>query len=192
VHRALLTAYNATNRPKEAMREAGLVLASRPDMDMREEVALRVAVRDTALKHGSADPVVKAAVDDAFTLLQTAMGTQGWDDLYDIAYGTTGQQYPKAAARAKTTLQRGARAKMTPGLQVALDLHTAGPTCATKKHLGRAATEGDERSLALLKQMVAPRMTGHYRKQDTLACVHADGSLNKAIATLEARLRARK
>ncbi len=192
VHRALLGAYGATDRAREAMREAGMLLKAVPNMNFREEVKLRVAIRDTALKQGSTSGDVKAGVDEAFNLLQESMGTQGWDDLYDIGYGTAGQQYPKAAARAKTLVSHGPRAKMSPALQVAVDLHAAGPTCAAKKLFDRAASDGDERALALLKQMEAPRIVGHFKRTDTLGCVHSDGSLKKAIDALEDRLKKKK
>ena len=192
VHRALLAAYSATDHSKEAMREAGAILKSNPNLALKDEVKLRVEVRDTALKEGTRDASQKAAVDEAFSLLEDQMGTIGWDDLYDIAYGTSGQQYPKAASRAKTSLLRGDRSKMSPGLAVTVDLQAAGPTCSVKNFFDRAAEKGDERTLALLKPLVAPRIAGHFRKTDVLACIHADGSLNKTIGAIEDRLRALK
>lgn len=192
VHRALFTAFTSTDRPKEAMREAGLLLTSSPNLDLRDEVKLRVGVRDTALLEGSKDATQKAAVDDAYNLLESKMGTIGWDDLYDIAYGTSGQQYPKAAARAKTRLAKGDRSLMSPALSVTMDVRAAGTTCRVKNVLDRAQQDGDERTLALLKPMVAPHYVGHWRKQDVLACVHTDGSMAKAVSGIEDRLRAQK
>jgi hypothetical protein len=189
VHRALLAAYSATDRPKESMREAGLVLKSNPNLNLRDEVKLRVEIRDAALKEGL-DPVHKAAVNDAFALLENQMGTTGWDDLYDIAYGKSGLQYPKAAARAKSDLGRGDRAKMGPTLAIAVDLNGAGQTCAVKNLLERASSVGDERALALLKPLLQPRYVGHWKKFDALACLH-DGSLAKTISAIEERLRVR-
>lgn len=120
------------------------------------------------------------------------MGTVGWDDLYDIAYGASGSNYPAASKRAKTELARGDRAKMSPGLAVAVDLHAASTTnncIAIKGLLERASNNGDERALALMKQLAAPRVVGHWRKQDMLGCIH-EGSLKQASATLEEHIRA--
>ncbi|AKU96522.1 Serine/threonine protein kinase PrkC, regulator of stationary phase [Labilithrix luteola] len=191
VHRALLTAYSQTDRSKDAMREAGAVLRANPNLDLPKEVKLRVEIRDTALKEGSKDPNQKGAADEAFVLLENQMGTVGWDDLYDIAYGTSGAQYPKAAARAKAMLARGDRQKMSPALQVAVDLTGNGASCAAKNNFDRAARDGDERALAILKTLVAPRLVGHWKKQDVLGCIH-EGSLTKTIAALEERVRAQK
>jgi serine/threonine-protein kinase len=191
VHRALLNAYSSTDRPKEAMREAGLVLKTNPNIVLRDEVKFRVEVRDTALKEGTKDASQKIAVDEAFALLENQMGTIGWDDVYDIGYGQSGAQYPKAAARAKSALAKGERAKMSTALQVTMDLHAAGQSCAAKNHFERAQKEGDERSLALLKQLTtahAIKQSG-FKKIDLLGCLH-DGQLARTIAALEERLRA--
>ena len=191
VHRALLNAYSSTDRPKEAMREAGLVLKSNPNLVLRDEVKLRVEIRDAALKEGSKEAPLKIAVDEAFSLLENQMATIGWDDLYDIGYGQSGAQYPKAATRARTLLAKGERTKMSAALQVAMDLQGAGQSCLAKNHFERAQKEGDERSLALLKQLTtahALKQNG-FRKTDLLACLH-DGQLARTIASLEERLRA--
>jgi len=193
VHRALFTAYSATDRTKDAVHEAGLVFKSNPNMDIRADVKLRVEIRDAALKEGSKDEKAKAAVDEAFTVLEGQMGTVGWDDIYDIGYGTSGAQYPKAATRARTVLGRGERSKMSPPLQVALDLQSAGQSCSAKNHFERAQREGDERSLALLKQLTNAHQikSAGFRKTDLLACLH-DGQLARTIAALEERLRSKR
>jgi hypothetical protein len=121
------------------------------------------------------------------------MGTVGWDDIYDIGYGASGTQYPAAAARARKVLTRGERSKMSPALQVALDLQGAGASCAAKNHFDRAASVGDERALYLLKQlstMHQMKQSG-FRKVDLLGCLH-DGQLARTIAALEERLRQQK
>ena len=193
VHRALFTAYSATDRTKEAVREAGLVFKSNANLDVRAEVKLRVEIRDAALKEGSKDEKSKAAVEEAFSVLEGPMGTVGWDDIYDIGYGTSGAQYPKAATHARAVLARGERAKMSPGLQVALELQAAGQSCAAKNHFERAQRDGDERALALLKQLTTAHQIKQagFRKTDLLACLH-DGQLARTIAAVEERLRTTK
>jgi tRNA A-37 threonylcarbamoyl transferase component Bud32 len=196
VHRALFTAYSATDRTKDAVREAGLVFKANPNLDVRGEVKLRVEVRDAALKEpreNAKDATGKALADEAFTVLENQMGTVGWDDVFEIGYGASGAQYPAAAARARKILTRGERSKMSPALQVALDLQGAGASCSAKSHFDRAASAGDERALYLLKQlstMHQMKQSG-FRKVDLLGCLH-DGQLARAIATLEERLRQQK
>jgi eukaryotic-like serine/threonine-protein kinase len=190
VHRALLKAYSQTSRPREAMREVGLVLKANPDVKMLEPegISLRTEVRDTALLEGqpTAD---KAAIEEAYSLLNGRLGTVGYDDLYDIAYGKAGANYPKAVARAKTDIAKGDRSKMSPALAVTADLHGAGGNCgAIKGLLDRASTQGDERTLVLLRTLTAPRLQGHWRKSDLLGCIH-EGSLARAIADIEVRTR---
>ncbi len=190
VHRALLKAYSQTSRPREAMREVGLVLKANPDVKMLEPegISLRTEVRDTALLEGqpTAD---KAAVDEAYGLLNGRLGTFGYDDLYDIAYGKAGVNYPKAVARAKSDIAKGDRSKMSPALAVTADLHAAGGSCAAIKGLlERASTQGDERTLVLLRTLTAPRLQGHWKKVDLLGCIH-EGSLARAIADIEVRTR---
>jgi eukaryotic-like serine/threonine-protein kinase len=193
VHRALFTAYSSTDRTKDAVHEAGLVFKSNDKLDVRAEVKLRVEIRDAALKEGSKDEKSKLAVDEAFTVLEGQMGTVGWDDIYDIGYGTSGAQYPKAAARARTVLAKGERAKMSPALQVALELQAAGASCAAKNHFERAQRDGDERALALLKQLTTAHQIKQagFRKTDLLGCLH-DGQLARTISALEERLRSKR
>ncbi len=197
VHRALFKAYLQTNpaRQKDAMIEVGKLYKSNPAIDLttKENLALRTEVRDTAL--GEGQPASnKAAVDEAFKVLSTGgLGTVGFDDLYGIAFDPTYEKtYAKAQARAKTELARADRSKMSPALAVFMDLHAAvnGPCGGIKALLDRAGEKGDERTLNLLRPLTAPRVQGHWKKQDLLGCIH-EGSLNKAISDIEARVKKR-
>jgi serine/threonine-protein kinase len=192
VHRALFKAYDKQDKPKEAMREVGLVMKANPDIDLTssENIPFREAVRNTALLEGQAG-ANKGAVEDAWALLTGRLGPVGFDDLYDIAYGRSGLTpgYQKARERAQREIAKSDRSKMSPGLAVTVDLHVAGYNCgAIKGLLDRAASQGDERTLSVLKPLTAPRLQGHWRKVDLLGCIH-EGSLNKAIAELETRLK---
>jgi serine/threonine protein kinase len=192
VHRALFTAYSATDRTKDAVHEAGLVFKSNPALDVPSEKKLRVEIRDAALKEDSKDASMKAASNEAFTVLETQMGPAGWDDIYDIGYGLSGAQYPKAADRARKVLARGERSKMSAALAVTMDVQAAGVSCAVKNHFERAAASGDERTLALLKPLKdahAIKQNG-FRKTDALACLH-DGQLARTIAAVEQNVRAK-
>jgi hypothetical protein len=79
---------------------------------------------------------------------------------------------------------------MSPALQVALELQVAGPSCAAKAHFERAQRDGDERALALLRQLTTAHQMKQagFRKTDLLGCLH-DGQLARTIAALEERLR---
>jgi serine/threonine-protein kinase len=192
VQRALLKAYTQTGQHRDAIHEAGLILRANPAQDLLspENIALRTEIRDTALLDGQ--PMSeRGVVDEAFKLLSNSLGTVGFDDLYDIGYGKSGVAYPKAAARAKTDIARADRSRMTQALAVTVDLHAALSSCrAIRALLDRAATNGDERTLALLRPLTAPRVVGGWRKVDVLGCIH-DGSLNTAISDIEARLKKR-
>jgi hypothetical protein len=176
------------------MREVGLVLKANPNVPLLEPdgIVLRTEVRDTALLEGqpTAD---RSAVEEAYTLLNHRLGTVGLDDLYDIAYGKSGVNYPKAAARARNDLARADRSKMSPGLAITVDLHAAGSNnCgAIKALLDRAGEKGDERTLNLLRPLTAPKYQGHWKKVDLLGCIH-DGSLARAISDIETRVRSGK
>jgi serine/threonine-protein kinase len=179
VHEGLMTAYVATHRPADAMREVALLLRAKPSA--ADDLKVRVAVRDAAIGQE------KEAADLAFKLLEDAMGQTGLDDLFDIGYGRSGQQYPEAAKRAQKALGRAdLRPKMSAALQVTLDVVTAPNSCVMRKHLEQAQTDGDARTLAYLKTVkVGPKPAG-FRK-DPQACLR-DDLLPKTIKALEARL----
>jgi serine/threonine-protein kinase len=190
VHRALFKAYSQTDRPREAMREVGLVMKANPNTDLTspDGVALREGVRNTALLLGTPN-ANKAAVDDAWSLLDGTLGAIGFDDLYDIGYGKSGVNYPRASDRAKADIMKVDRTKMSPSLAVTLELHQNWNNCTNLHNmLDRAVDKGDERTLYLLKQLANPRIVGAWKKHDALGCIH-EGSLVKATTDLENRLK---
>jgi hypothetical protein len=185
VHKALFVAYASTDQPKEALREAKSWLRTNPNLDITKEEKLRVEVRNDALLREG--PIA----NDVFAILEGPMGSVGWDDVYDIAFGAAGAQYPKAADRAKRDILKGERKRMSEALAVTADLHAVGASCAAKQYFDRAADKGDERTSFLLKQWVAPRIVGHFRRQDILGCIH-EGSLAKTIQAIDDRVRTQK
>jgi eukaryotic-like serine/threonine-protein kinase len=199
VHRALFKAYAQTDRPKEAMREAGLVFRTASALDLTgKDKPIRIEIRNTAVLEGQPS-ANKAAIDEAFALMQKDMGPIGWDDLYDIAYGQAGISYEKAADRAKREIMRGDRKKMSAELAVTVELHAAaaGNNCpGIKSMLDRAVERGDERTLVLMKNLTQPKWVGGgggirgNKQRDVLGCIHgSDKPLDKAIAELEGRLK---
>ncbi|MBX3219808.1 MAG: serine/threonine protein kinase [Labilithrix sp.] len=193
VHRALFTAYGKTGRPADAMREVGLMMKANAELDLLAEnnIVIRTEVRNMAILEGQPS-ANKAAVEEAWSLLHGGLGAVGLDDLYEIAYGHSGMLpgYQKARERAQREVLKAARSKMSSALAVTVDLHAAGENCgAIKGLLERAADKGDERTMAVLRSLTAPRLHGGgWKKQDSLGCIH-EGSLNRAIGDLDARLR---
>ncbi len=199
VHRALLTAYSATDRDKDAMREAAVVLnilKAKPGADadqLEKEKKLRTEVRNTAVKTGSKDPETQAGADHAWSLLENEMGPVGWGTIWELGFGAAGEPYPDARARAKAAYKKpGAKAKMGPANAVTYDLFSVGKSCAAKSFFERAVTDGDDRTLDLLKQLEAPQyVKSGWKTRDALACVH-EGSLKKTITALQENLAAKK
>jgi serine/threonine protein kinase len=196
VHRALFKAYAQTDRPAHAMRAVSRLVQARPNLDWRspENIALRQEVRNTALFDGH-EGTNPEAVAEAWRLLEGPLGTVGFDDLYDIAWGRSGLDpgYKRAKERAKRDIAAADRSKMSQALAVTVDLHAVvSGTCAPiKALLERAEDAGDERTLALLKTLTAPRIVrgeGFRRAHNALQCIH-DGSLTKTIAAIEERIR---
>ena len=190
VHRALFKAYSQTDRPKEAMREVGLVMKANPSADLTSSdgILLRQEVRNTALLLGQPN-ANKPAVDAAWSLLDGELGSIGFDDLYDIAYGKSGMNYPRASERAKADIGRADRSRMSPALAVTIDLHNNWQNCAGLHGLlDKAVEKGDERTLYQLRQLAAPRIYGGFKKHDALQCIH-EGSLVKATTDLENKLK---
>ncbi len=186
VRRALATAYNATDKNEECMVVVTAWLDDTADAGVSlvaGEQKVRIMIRDSAISNNA------VAADLAFALLEKHMGTVGLDDLYDIGYGLSGQYNAKAKERARKLLKRpDLRTKMTSALSVTLDLAVAGQSCKVKELLERAQTDGDGRTVALLKALLVRVPTGWFGKKDALQCIH-DGSLQKAISAIETRMK---
>ena len=192
VHRALFKAYSQTDKPREAMREVGLVMKANPSADLTspDGILLRQEVRNTALLTGQPN-ANKGAVDAAWNLLDGELGSIGFDDLYDIAYGKSGTNYPKAQERAKSDLLKADRSKMSVPLATSVELLANWNNCQKLKELlDKAVERGDERTLFHLRELGPARMVGAWKKKDALYCIH-EGSLVKATTDLENRLKRR-
>jgi serine/threonine-protein kinase len=178
VHALLERAYTSVHNTHEAMREAALWLASDPsaaaDMKLEEDV------RNAALLHD--------AQDDAFAILESKMGMRGIDLLYDIAYGSSGRQYPQAAARAKHSLEIDeVRRRASPALAVVLAFRET-KTCEQKHALlGEARDKGDIRMFALLQPYEVPRGCGFFGRSDCYPCMRKDHDLADALQALQDR-----
>jgi serine/threonine-protein kinase len=179
VHRALMKAYLATGDTRNAMREAGLLLKADPSS--LKDQKLQEDVRNAALAGGP-------AADEAFALLESSMSDTGPDILYEMAYSTWASQYQAASVRATRALDSvDVHARANPAVQVALDLRAAGGCDRKHAVLARAADVGDARALAILKAYVPNRGCGFLKMKDCWPCMHKDGSLARAINSIEER-----
>jgi serine/threonine-protein kinase len=178
VHAALERAYVGVRNGHESMREAGLWLAADPSA--ASDVKLEEDVRNAAL--------VRESQEDAFEILESRMGTRGIDLLYDIAYGTSGRQYPQAATRAKRSLELAdVRQHASPALSVLLAFREA-RTCEQKRALlGDARDKGDIRMFAVLQPYEATRGCGFFGRSDCYPCMHKDRELADTLQALQDR-----
>ncbi|KYG01097.1 hypothetical protein BE20_53855 [Sorangium cellulosum] len=139
---------------------------------LREEVLSTVA--------GIAFEEDNPAADQVFDLLTNRLGTGGLDVLLDVVRARGGT---KAARRASEILARPeVMARATPALRVTFAFRKA--TCNGKRALfGRAAAEGDERTLFELQVLHGARC----RRNDP-CCFREDKAIADAIQQLKARL----
>ncbi|WP_437644136.1 protein kinase domain-containing protein [Sorangium sp. So ce362] len=139
---------------------------------LREEVLSTVA--GIAFEEGN------PAADEVFDLLTNRLGSGGLDVLLDITRARGGT---KSARRASEILTRPAvMARATPALRVTFAFRKA--TCNGKRALfGRAAAEGDERTLFELQVLHGARC----RRTDP-CCFREDKAIAEAIQQLKARL----
>ncbi len=178
VHALLERTYAGLRNWREAMHEAGMLLVL--DSSAAADAKLRDDIRGAAL--------LRDAQDEAFSLLETKMGAQGIDILYDIAYGSAGRPYPQAATRAKRSLTvEDVRDRASPALAVLLDFKEA-KTCDAKRGLlARVRDEGDARMLAILQQHQSTRGCGFLSLVDCYPCLHRDSQLADAMSAIEQR-----
>jgi eukaryotic-like serine/threonine-protein kinase len=144
------------------------------------------AFADRAVQTEAAEIVEAAAskgfpTDLAFDRLSGVLGSDGLDVLYDL---TTRDRAPAAAAKARTILAKPETlARATPAMRIAWDLRRA--PCQQRPNLfKRAAKEGDDRALEVLRAMQAPACT----KKDA-CCFEKNHQLELTIADIQARLR---
>jgi hypothetical protein len=184
VRRGLVLAYGVRKTYGDAMREAALLLKADPKAG--QDVQVATVIRDAALG--------KEGADEAFGLLENAMGTYGLSILYELAFADD-KRYPIAASRAQRVLSKNdVRGRASPAMQVNLDIRAqAKAPCNIKNLLDRAREHGDEQTLVLLRPLTAMTKCGGgmrpVRPCPVYACLMADTQLRDTIATIEARAR---
>jgi serine/threonine-protein kinase len=178
VHLALENAYMRTDKRAEAMSEVAAL--ARLDPARISDQRILLDVRNAALFSGSQD--------EAFSLLEKDMGSEGPTLLYDLAYRV--DKFPQASERAKRLLAKPAvRAKATPTIAVTLDLQNAlqrGGACAMKRYLDDAGQVGGQAALEILRPLQTTTGCGSNKKTDCYKCLR-DGSLTRAITEIEHR-----
>jgi serine/threonine-protein kinase len=179
VHRALERAFAAAHETKSALREAEQWLEADPAAasDRRLADDLRAAVL------GKEEP------EAAFGLLETKLGSEGADILYDIAYGT--KPAPPIATRAHQALQsQEVRGHASAAILVSLDLRSATTCEARRALLPRARDVGDARTLTVLSAYAPTTGCGFLHGRDCWPCLHRDGLLAATMSAITARLSA--
>jgi serine/threonine-protein kinase len=178
IHLLLERTYVGLKNWRDAMHEAGMLLVL--DASAAADPKLREDVRAAALQ--------REAQDEAFSVLETKMGPQGIDILYDVAYGAAGRSYPQAAARARRSLSvEEVRDRASPALGVLLDFREAKTCDAKRALLTRVRDQGDARMLPTLQQHQVARGCGFLSLIDCYPCLHRDTQLGDAMSAIEQR-----
>jgi serine/threonine-protein kinase len=197
----------APKEPASAPRAVDRVRAAADAKDDKAAVALLIALADgepqvfadravqseaaavieTAVAHG-------VATDPLFDRLTNKLGTDGIDVLYDLLVreqravdplARSGVAPPVGAgARARAILSRQeVRARASPAMRVAYELKYA--SCQHRPNwFPKAADEGDDRALEILRSMQPPACTHR-----SACCLEGNRELERAIAKIQARLR---
>ena len=167
--------------------------AQKHGADAMQAVTKLVAVSEQAADSDEVEDAVTAAAqgnqeaaDAAFALMEGGLGAKGPDLLFGLT--TTKQVSARAQARARQSLAKAeVRSKMSPALQVAIELKNAKGCEAKKALLPKAKESGDARTLVVLRPLMDSRGCGFLGLGDCWSCMHRDGSLASTIAGLEDR-----
>jgi hypothetical protein len=114
------------------------------------------------------------------------MGSHGPDLLYELVLAPGIGKYPKDRA-SRLLSDEGVKKIATPALVVANDLRVL-VGCARRDLFPRAATDGDERALALLRPMLATKGCAWHRQADCFACLGDRADLRSTIEAITKRL----
>lgn len=164
-----------SGRNAEALR-AIRVLARR-DKDAIDEAVLQVVVNAAQRSE---------TLEEAFALLEGALGTRGVDGLIELS--TTKSASPAVRARAGRSLGRAdVRANASAAAGIVIDLKAARDCPGKREVIERAKDSGDERVVPSLKAMRNPRGCGFMGMRDCYGCLRRDDVLDDAIKAIEGR-----
>lgn len=175
---ALLVAY-AREKPTyaKAMSTARRLFSVAPDKAKDPDVE-RVM---TMVANGPVD-----VATTAMEIMSTSMGSRGPELLYELILAPSVGKYPKERA-SRLLADASVKKLATPALVVANDLRVLSG-CDRRKLFSRAATDGDERSLALLRPLLATKGCAWHRQADCYTCLGDRADLKATIEAIEKRL----
>jgi len=152
-------------------------------LDVAPDKKRDAEVREVLIDIANGPPEVAS---EAFEIMKTKMGTEGPDILYDLLQLSNGKYAKEHVASALTdpeTMKSASKA-----LLIADELRRALP-CSRKALLGRAAAEGDGRSVPSLRQMVATNCRAFFRGAECYQCFTPQdrAAITAAIEAIEKR-----
>ena len=173
-----MRAYTKDKHGADAMRAVAKLVGLNERAADEDEVVDAI----TAAAQGPAE-----SADAAFSLLQdSGLGAKGADILYDLSI-TKGLS-PRTLTRVKQTLaKQEIKSRMSPALQVVIDLKNASGCEAKRAVLPRAKESGDARALVALRGMMAAKGCGFLGLGDCWGCLRRDGALGATITAIEER-----
>lgn len=178
VKRKIAHMFMAQNNGLEAMRWMGKALPLDETVIFDGEIV-------QAVNMASSSPEGHEA---AITLLETDFGARGVDILIALSGSKTSGGRGKAKSRVQQSLAKPeVRAHASPAALIALDLRNATKCEAKRALLGRAAQDGDGRTLAQLKALTQTRGCGTFDMNDCWSCLRQDGALQAAINSVSVR-----
>jgi serine/threonine-protein kinase len=146
----------------------------------------QTAIDDRILQIVLAAAERSETADEAFSLLEGALGARGVDGLIELSSSKSAP--PATRSRATKSLSRSdVRANASAGTSVLLDLKSAKSCAAKKDLLERVKADGDARVLPTLKAMKNTRGCGFLGMRDCYPCLRRDGTLDEALAAVESR-----
>ncbi len=181
VKRQLALSYHQAGRAAEAMAAVKTLVAADPKAADDEELVKMVSATAAKNTKGTDDPD-----DEAFGLLESSFGERGVDALVELSKSSSWALKSRAA---KSLQKPDVKAHASPAAAVYLDFG-ASQSCGQKHDLlGRAKESGDARLLPTLKALKPTNgcRRGLFKRVDCWPCLREDGSLDDAIAAIEAR-----
>ncbi|MBX3232793.1 MAG: serine/threonine protein kinase [Labilithrix sp.] len=141
------------------------------------------AVDDEIEKGVVAAALNTETVEEAYALLEGALGARGVDGLITLA-----TMKPPRSRAVKALAKADVRRRASPAAAIYLELKAAGRDCARVRDLLRRAHEsGDARCLPLLRPLREKTGCGLFRAKDCWSCLRKDDELDDAIRAVESR-----
>jgi hypothetical protein len=174
VQRALVRVHTSDGHGAPAMRALGRLIAL--DSSAAQDAEMIEAL------HAALDGPFDASAA-AIRVAEGPLGARGVDILFDCATMAGPARERCEAALFKPEV----RGHASPALRIALDL-TEGTDCESKHAVVlRATDDGDQRALPALRALLKKNGCGRRGRYDCWPCLRYDGTVEEAIAAIEAR-----